>query len=230
MDQHLLTETSDAPGVRGTARQGVALELAAAAGLHLAALSGHLQQGVAVATFFLFAAALQLAAAVLVHRRIGANAAVAIAVANIGLIVLWALSRTVGVPGGAHGGAPEPVGLLDTLAVVTEGVAVAGLFVLARRTSPASPSPRRGRSTVVLTACVVGAAALLLAPAPHGHHRHAAPSTPAVARVDPLTPAMHAPDAPPADQRAQVDTTPTDAGCANATDCGHPHRHGDHGH
>lgn len=228
----MLTETIDGPGVRGAARQGVALALAAAAGLHLAAFSGHVRQGVAVATFFFLAAALQLAAAVAVHRRTGQTAAITIAIAigNIGLIVLWALSRTVGVPGGAHGGAPESVGLLDTLAVATEAVAVAGLFLLARRTSPTFPSSRRGRPTVVVTTCVVGVAALLLAPTPHGDHDHGVPSTPAVARVDPLPPAMYGRDARPADQRGQLDPTPPDAGCADPAECDHRHRHGDHAH
>ncbi|MDQ4131693.1 MAG: hypothetical protein M3179_00445 [Actinomycetota bacterium] len=213
-----------------TARQGVVLALAAAAGLHLAAFSQHLGEGVAVATFFLVVAALQLGAAAAVRGGISTTAGTAIVIGNVALVVLWAVSRTWGVPAGPHAGTAEPVGILDSLAVATEAIAIVGLLLVPGRT-PAVRSRRR-RPPVAVTASLVGVAALVLAPTTHGDHDHRLPSAPAVAGVTVPPPAFHAPglSSSPSDDRARADATRRDADCTHRTECDHRHGHGDHAH
>jgi hypothetical protein len=232
--EHHLTQTSAASGwsaplFGATVRQGTALALAAAAGLHLAAFSGHLGEGPVVATFFLVVAGLQLGAAAAIHGAVGAAGRLSILFGNIGLIVVWAASRTVGVAG-THAGDPEQVGTLDSLAVAVEALAVIGLFVLARHISPASRPRRHGRPALFLTAFVVGAAAVFVAPPTHGHYEHRPSSTLDVARGGIVTPAIDAPDAHPIDESTTPGETGSEPACTQRTGCHHPHGHGHHTH
>lgn len=59
---------------------------------------------------------------------------------NAGAIVVWVLSRTLGLPDGLDAGGVEPVGLPDAVATVLELGTVAGLLALHWR-------PMRGRVT-----------------------------------------------------------------------------------
>jgi hypothetical protein len=154
--------------------------LAVAAGLHLAAFPQHLREGAGVATFFLATAVLQLGAAAFVQLRDpDRRAQLLIAAGNIALITLWAASRSVGVAGAGHGGGPEPVGLLDVLAVAAEAAAVVGL--VARPGSAARTSPTVAWPALALVALLVGGAALRWAPTTHAAHVHRSPSPPAEA-------------------------------------------------
>ncbi|HEX2042722.1 MAG TPA: hypothetical protein VHF24_08790 [Acidimicrobiales bacterium] len=227
--RHHLLETTDRSLSPAPHSPGTALVLAAAAGLHLAAFFGHLPEGAAVAPFFLVAAGVQLTTAAAVRRGIRATTAAAFAVANAGLIVVWAVSRTAGLPG-VHAGAPEPIGLLDTLTVVTEAVAVFGLLRRSRHPAAATGSRQQRRPAVVLTASFVAAAALLLAPSSHGDHDHEPPLPPAVARVDVLAPAPDAPEARQSHHHEDADATSPVPGCGPPPECTHPHGHDDHSH
>lgn len=220
---------SPAPPFGGAIRQAVALALAAAAGFHLAAFFGHLHGGATVATFFVAVAAMQLAAAAAVQRRLSNTAAMAITIGNAALIVLWAASRTIGVPGGTHAGAPEAVGLLDTLTVAAEGVAVVGLAMFGRDASSASGSARRGRPAVILTASFV-AAATLVWPASHDHHGHRLPSMPVLGPVGAATPVTDAPPPQPSLERARVEPVEPGGSCEPSVACHDRHQHGGHTH
>ncbi|HEV3401509.1 MAG TPA: hypothetical protein VG078_06765 [Acidimicrobiales bacterium] len=133
-----------------------------------------------MATFFLVTALLQLGAAAFVQlRERDRRGQLLIAAGNIALIVLWAASRSVGVAGAGHGGGPEPVGLLDVLAVAAEAAAVLGL--VARPASGARTSPTAAWPALALTALLVGGASLRWAPTTHADHAHRSPSSPAEA-------------------------------------------------
>ena len=202
----------------------VAVALAAAAGLHLAAFPQHVEEGAGVATFFLLTAALQLGAAVVVPRGIGRRGRALIAAGSAGLVLLWAVSRSVGVPGSGHGGAPEPVGLLVLLAVAAEITVVAGL--LARRASPARLTVGAAWPASALIAFGICAAALRWVPPGHAHHDSGSPSAPAE---------IHAPASPvePVASRSTApgnDRTTHTGGCSAGSPCHRPHGHGDHAH
>lgn len=156
----------DTSGRRARA-SAVAVALAAAAGLHLAAFPQHLDEGAAVAAFFLVAAGAQLVGAVVVQRGVSRRGALIITAGNLALIALWAMSRTVALPGVGHGNAAEPATWLDILAVVAEAVVVVGLLarpVSARLSAAAVPWP--ATAAVAVVAC---AAALQWAPPTHAH-------------------------------------------------------------
>ena len=163
-----------------------------------------------MATFFLVTALLQLGAAAFVQlREPDRRAQLLIAAGNIGLIALWAASRSVGVAGTGHGGGPEPVGLLDVLAVAAEAAAVVGL--VARPVSAARTSPMAAWPALALVALLVGGAALQWAPTTHADHVHRSPSPPAEAH-----------------QHSAVETVvPADAPDVAGN---HRHGHGEHTH
>ena len=140
----------------------VSFLLAFAAGLHLAAMPSHLSEGAAVGAFFLVVAVVQLAAAALVYRGTGPIVRALIAAGNLGVIAVWAVSRTAGL-----GGGPEPVALFDGLAVVVELAAVAGLC-LGSATRPARQG-LTGLPALAVVALLVAGAGLPFAPAAHSH-------------------------------------------------------------
>lgn len=100
--------------------------LAAAGGLHLAALPSHLAESTAAGAFFAAAALGQLLGAVLVAVRPSRRTAVAIIAGNLSVLAIWALSRTTGLPIDGAIGAREPVSLLDGLAAAAEILVVTG--------------------------------------------------------------------------------------------------------
>ena len=162
-----------------------AAALAVAAGLHLAAFPGHREEGIATAAFFLLVAVAQLAAAYLLRRGAGLRARLAIAAGNLGLVVLWAVSRSVGVPGGGHGASPEPVALLDLLAVAAELTVVVGLLA---RPSSGAVRTRFAGSALVMTTVLVAGAALAWVPSGHAHPSHTSRT---VSTSEPLFPHAH---------------------------------------
>lgn len=212
------------PSNHHVATRGVVVALAAAAGLHLAALPRHLEEGAGVASFFLLTAALQLGAAAAASRGIGRRLRALIAAGNATLILLWAVSRSVGLPGSGHAGTVEPVGLLDLLAVGAEITVLVGLFA-GRASTPRRPLGAAWSASAVITFLVCGTA-LQWAPASHGRHDHG--SRPAGAETaargsaaQSLASRSTAPD----------EDTSTDAGdCSGGFACHHLDRDHDHTH
>lgn len=153
---------------------GVSLSLAMAAGLHLAVLPDHLQEGLVIGAFFLVCAVLQLAAAAVVSAGAGARARQVIVIGNLAVIAIWAVSRTVGLPIGPDAGTPEPVSTLDALSFVAELVAIGGLFLLARPSKVRSwrLGPVAG---LALTSLLVAGTAMAFTPAEHHHDEPGAP-------------------------------------------------------
>jgi hypothetical protein len=183
--------------------------LAAAGGLHLAALPIHLNSSTVAGAFFAVTAATQLLGAVLVVTRPSARTIQAVVAGNIAVLVLWAMSRTTGLPTGGELGVREPFGLLDGLAVGAETlVVVAGLAILVR--APKFTGRRYGtwRPTLalVLAWMVSGGAGLAVADG-GGHHHEGGHEQPAVGG--------QSPDAPTPDRAITGSGCPAGHNCAD---------------
>jgi hypothetical protein len=128
-------------GVGGEARSRAdhelvmfAAALACVAGtIHLAAAVDHFSEYLLYGVLFAIVAPLQLAWGTVVYRRPRERLLLAGAAGNLAVVVVWALSRTVGLPVGP-GGAwhAEPVGLPDVLATADELLLAALVFALVR--------------------------------------------------------------------------------------------------
>jgi hypothetical protein len=123
--------------------QSTALIIAAiatlvAAGVHAAVGPEHFREGLRFGLFFVALSVGQIVLAAVLLRRPSrgvANLAVALSVATI---VVWALTRTVGLPFGLA--EVEPVGLADAVASVAEVVtAIAASWWLARTVTKPDP-------------------------------------------------------------------------------------------
>lgn len=164
-------DRADEP-VRQFTRLAAAGLLAAAGGLHLAALPGQLNASTVAGAFFAVTAAAQLLGAVVLATRPSSRTILAVISGNVAVLTLWVLSRTAGLPTGGELGLREPFGLLDGFAAAAELlVVVAGLATLVRpatRTRTRSGDWRLGLA-LALTWVVSGGAGLAVA---HDGHHH----------------------------------------------------------
>jgi hypothetical protein len=115
---------SPAPGVRSLDDSlFVACGLSWGAGLiHLHAASDHLEEYVLFSVFFAVLAAGQFAWGAAICRSRGRGLLGAGAVASLLVVILWAVSRTVGLPIGPEPWSPEPVTAIDAIASADEAV------------------------------------------------------------------------------------------------------------
>jgi hypothetical protein len=112
----------------GAPRLGVLAGLSlGAAAIHFAVVPEHLAEWWAFGVFFVALGAFETVwAAALLARPSRLVIAVGIA-ANVATVLLWAISRTVGLPIGPEPWMPEEIGLLDLAATALELLLVAGL-------------------------------------------------------------------------------------------------------
>jgi len=136
-------ETDRSPALINSA---VLLTLGSAA-IHFAVAPQHIGEYLPYGIFFLCLGtaqvALALAIALMPSRRLFAMAAAG----TLGVIGIWLLSRTIGVPIAPVPWRPEPVGFPDLVATLLEGISVIQFLRLFRR--PRRPR-RRGRIRVAL--------------------------------------------------------------------------------
>jgi len=93
----------------------------AAALIHVSVAPAHFEEYWGFGSFFLTVAVLQLAWAEMIRRGdAGRGLLIAGAVGNIAVALIWALSRTVGLPLGPDSGQAEGIGLHDLLATLDE--------------------------------------------------------------------------------------------------------------
>jgi len=92
--------------------------------IHHAMAPSHLGESAVEGAGFLVSAWLQIFLAAAVVLRPGRRLLAAVAVVNLAMIAAWAVSRTAGLPFGAHSGHPESVSLVDGVCVGLEAVAV----------------------------------------------------------------------------------------------------------
>ena len=140
-----------------------------AGAIHAAVIIDHFAEYWLFGAFFAFVATAQFvwaARVVSAPRRWMLVAGIA---GNLALVALWLASRTWGLPVGPAAGRPEPVGLMDVIATVSEvGGAALGTWCLLRRGGIRRVAelvgPERG---AVLVSLIVAFSLQLMAP--HGH-------------------------------------------------------------
>lgn len=140
-----------------------------AAATHGWVVRSHLPHWWAYGAFFAGIAVFQAAYAFVLVARPSRKVAAAGIVATIGVLALYAWSRTVGLPLGPHAGQTEAIGRPDLVAAASETILVVVLAVLYRR--PNSSGAKRVPVTASALIGVSIAAAAMLGPAGHGHQR-----------------------------------------------------------
>lgn len=116
--------TSKQRDARSIMVTGASAFLVSAALIHLSVVGPHLQELTLYAVFFVCAAIAQLIAAVTLTMSRQSRWLVMIVIGNAAIIVVWALSRTVGLPIGPTPGIAESVSVPDVLASLAEGAIV----------------------------------------------------------------------------------------------------------
>jgi FtsP/CotA-like multicopper oxidase with cupredoxin domain len=139
-----------------------ALLVLGAAVIHFAVVSEHLQEYPPYGVFFVVAGLVQVALAGAVLAAPGRRLFLAGAAVSLGLVALWAVSHTTGLPLGPAPGRPEQPGIPDVICVALE-LAAACLFLLLAGRRARRAAPRRGRLALVTALNVVLIAALTAA-------------------------------------------------------------------
>ncbi len=163
---------------RAVARIATVIFLLAAAAIHASQIDIHLREWDVAGWFFIAAAVVQVALAVALARSADWRArdtkrlirsfselpqtgiTVAVAATSLGLIAVWAISRTVGIPFGPEAGTSEAVTRPGVLATVFEILTLVALAPLAARRSTRRTAwaPRR-KHTVVVAALILSSIA-----------------------------------------------------------------------
>jgi hypothetical protein len=108
----------------GWGHWALAATLGGAAAIHLAVAPSHLDESGVEGAGFLVAAWLGLGLAIALVRRPRPELLVATIVVNVALLAAWFVSRTAGLPFGAHAGHAEDVSIVDGAAVALEAIGV----------------------------------------------------------------------------------------------------------
>ena len=144
--------------------------------VHAAVIEEHWAAWPAYGVFFAVVALGQLGWGLAALAGEHAPFARAVVAANLGIVVLWTVTRTTGLPFGPDAGSPEGVGAADLGSVVLELLVAVGVLVSRRRAARAALT---GRSrAAVLGGLAVGALAVSLITTPAlaatsaGEHAH----------------------------------------------------------
>jgi hypothetical protein len=117
----------------------LALLSAAAAAIHSAVSAEHFEEAFIYGAFFLAASSAQAGWAVVVAYRPNRALLLVGAVGNAAIIVLWILTRTVGLPVGPRPWHPEAIGPLDLISTLLElAIVLCAATLIARRTALAA--------------------------------------------------------------------------------------------
>jgi hypothetical protein len=136
-----------------------------AAAIHFAVMPEHLAEWWAFGGFFAALGWFQALWSIgYLAGPSGRLARFAIAV-NLATVLVWAWSRTIGLPIGPDPGVPEPLGAADVVATVLELLLVIGLLASRRPEMPDSPDrvPSGLRATLAVAAVVAVASSLAVA-------------------------------------------------------------------
>jgi len=125
-------DTSVAATVDATVavRAVVAASLFGAAAVHFAFAPDHFDESRVHGAFFFLAGWAQLGLGLAVLLRPGRALLRAVVLVNVGLVLLWAVSRVAGLPFGDDAWVAESVGVPDVVATVLEAIAVVGAWLL----------------------------------------------------------------------------------------------------
>jgi FtsP/CotA-like multicopper oxidase with cupredoxin domain len=161
---------------------GAALLTAGPAAIHLAVAPMHFQEWVPFGLFFVAAGALQLAAAAAMLLRPSRRLFLAAGAGTLGVIALYLVSRTTGVPVGPLPWRPEMVGVPDVACTAMEVVSLP-LFAIA-----AFRRPRARRRHPVRVALAAAPATLLTIALTYVGTGTAAAGMPVAYNVSPMVP------------------------------------------
>lgn len=137
-----MTPTAPAPGARAgheDARLLAGTLLAVVGLIHVKALVDHVDHYVLFGVLFGLVAWWQIGLGVVLSRhpeQVPDRVLVAAIVATLGVVVVWVVSRTVGLPIGPWAGEAEAIGVSDAIVTITELVIVGLLVALVRPESP----------------------------------------------------------------------------------------------
>lgn len=98
--------------------------------IHAAVAGDHFAEGTLTGLFFVMVAVFQLAWAVMFASRSQRRLAALGLLVNGFVVGTWLVTRTVGLPFGAHPGVPEPMATPDVLATIFEVFILAGTAAL----------------------------------------------------------------------------------------------------
>lgn len=141
------------------ARAAVAFVLLGAAAIHFILAPSHFDEDVLYGWFFIVMGIGQMAGAVALLVKRARWVFVSVALGNLVIVLVWLVTRTIGIPVGAETGSIEPVGIPDVVATTLELLAVAGVVFLI----VAAPRIHLGQIHRALgSAIVVGCAGLVL--------------------------------------------------------------------
>jgi hypothetical protein len=154
-----------------------ALLSAGAAAIHASVAGPHFEEYLFFGLLFVATAVAQAGWAALMLAAPSRRLLAAGVAGNAGVVGAWALSRTVGSPGGAEPWTAEPVAPLDLAATSFElGIVVGGLLLLATPAGSATASSHGLRRFAAIGAAVViGITCAALAATPNDHHQQDAP-------------------------------------------------------
>ena len=153
-----------------------ALFSAAAAAIHAAVAGPHFDEYAPFGLLFLAAAIGQAVWAVFLVTAPSTRALAAGAAGNAGVLAVWVLSRTSGLPIGSESWTPEPIGALDLAASAFEsGIVMVAVVLLAAGTAVDAPSGRQvKRFAATGTAVIMAVTGAAFAVEPRGESHHAA--------------------------------------------------------
>lgn len=144
--------------VRWGRRHTVALALVGAALVHFAVVPQHLAEWPAAGAFFVVLGMGQVALGLVALRRWDATVRLAVIALTAGPLLMWVVSRTIGLPLGPEPGAAEAVGLADIACGLLELVALALLLVRSPARSRASGHGRALAAAVLVAVTAAGMA------------------------------------------------------------------------
>ncbi|NKZ06918.1 hypothetical protein [Actinomadura latina] len=119
-----------------TARRVAAIGSVLAAFIHYAVVPEHVNEWWAYGVFFSAVGMFQLVWAVLAYTGKERPLLLSGLAVNLGVLALWVVSRTAGLPFGPESGEAEAVGVLDVLSGVAELALVGGILLALRRSRP----------------------------------------------------------------------------------------------
>jgi hypothetical protein len=120
----------------------------------------HFEESLLYGTFFAVAATAQFAYSAMLLARPSRTLLVAGVLGNVGIVGLWLVTRTLGIPLGPAAGTTESFGGLDVLTAVFElTTAVGAAAVIGRRDRPLRPAgPSTWTSLVWVALALAGIA------------------------------------------------------------------------
>jgi hypothetical protein len=111
---------------------GIAVASAGAGVIHLAVAPAHLKEWLPFGVFFICLGIAQLAWSAFVWTRPTRRLVLAGAIANAGVVLLWLVSRSSGLPIGPEHWSPEAIGFPDKVCTSFEVLVVLGAALLLR--------------------------------------------------------------------------------------------------